>query len=146
MPEDQKAAVMRDFVKCFEDQDVDKALSLCTDDVCWHTPFGTFRGKEEVRKFLEWNGHNTKNIKFKETGSKIIVQGDQATFEHEISGVMQGEKVAFAAMCSYQFSGDQVKEMSTVYDRLSIAEQASSSWLPKKIVNTLVNQLHKGLD
>ena len=146
MSDEKKKEVMHTFVKSFEEMDVEKALSLCTDDVTWTTPFGIFKGKEEVKRYLDWNGTNTKDVKFTESGSGILVQGDIASFEHRISGIMQGEKVDFLAMCTYQFSGDQVKEMKTVFDRLDIAEQATSTWLPKKIVNTLVSQLHKGLD
>ncbi len=146
MSDEKKKEVMRAFVKSFEEMDVEKALSLLTDDITWVTPFGTFKGKEEVKRYLDWNGKNSKEVKFTESGPGILVQGDIASFEHRISGIMQGEKVDFLAMCTYQFSGDQVKEMKTVFDRLDIAEQATSTWLPKKIVNTLVNKLHKGLD
>lgn len=146
MSTEKMIEVMHTFVKCFEEMDVEKALSLLTDDVTWKTPFGIFKGKEEVKRYLEWNGKNSKEIKFTTSGPGILVQGDVASFEHRISGIMQGEKVEFLAMCTYQFEGDRVKEMKTVYDRLEIAEQATSTWLPKKIVNTLVSQLSKGLD
>ena len=146
MSDEKKMEVMRTFVKCFEEMDVEKALSLLTDDIAWATPFGTFTGKEEVKRYLDWNGTNSKEVKLTETGPGILVQGDVASFEHRISGIMQGEQVDFLAMCTYKFSDDQIKEMKTVFDRLAIAEQATSTWLPKKIVNTLVNQLTKGLD
>ncbi|MDW7670778.1 MAG: nuclear transport factor 2 family protein [Bacillota bacterium] len=146
MSDEKKKEVMRTFVKCLEETDVEKALSLCTDDITWANPFGTFTGKEEVKRYLNWNDQNSKQLKFTETGPGILVQGDAASYEHRISGIMQGEQVDFLAMCTYQFSGDQVKEMKTVFDRLAIAEQATSTWLPKKIVNTLVHQLNKGLD
>ena len=146
MSTEKKTEVMRTFVKCFEEMDVEKALSLVTEDVTWTTPFGVFKGKEEVKRYLDWNGSNSKEVKFTESGPGILIQGDVASYEHRISGIMQGEQVDFLAMCTYQFEGDQVKEMKTVFDRLEIAEQATSTWLPKKIVNTLVSQLNKGLD
>jgi predicted ester cyclase len=146
MSDEKKKEVMRTFLKCFAEMDVEKALTLCTDDVIWATPFGIFERKEEVKRYLDWIGKDFKEIKFTETGPGILVQGDSASFEHRISGIMQGEQVDFLAMCTYQFSGDQIKEMKTVFDRLAIAEQSTSTWLPKKIVNTLVNQLNKGLD
>lgn len=143
---DRKADLMREFVKAGEQQDIDKALSLCTDEVVWETPVGTFRGKEEVRRYMVWNGENTKGAKFEDTEIGILVQGDKGSYEHKFSGIVQGEKVNMLMMCTYEFSNDHIKSMKTVFDRLAIAEQASSKWLPKKIVNTLINTLQKGLD
>jgi ketosteroid isomerase-like protein len=146
MSDEKKKEIMHTFLKYFAEMDVEKALSLCTDDVTWATPFGFFEGKEEVKRYLDWMGNDFKEIKVTETGPGILAQGDAASYEHHISGILKGEHVDFLAMCTYKFSGDQVKEMKTVFDRLAIAEQATSTWLPKKIVNTLVNQLNKGLD
>ena len=72
-------------------------------------------------------------------------QGDKAFFEHSISGIMQGEKAEYLAMCAYEFSDDKINKVRTVFDRLSIAEQASSKWIEKKFVNTIINQMQKGL-
>ncbi len=140
-----KAELMRDFVSSIESNDFDKASALCTDDLTWETSMGTFEGKEGLKRYFDWIADTVEDYKVTETGAGIIEQGDKALFEHEMSGVMQGEKVSFLAMCVYEFSGEKISKLRTVFDRLAIAEQASSQWLPKKIVNTVVNQLQKGL-
>lgn len=145
MSEEKKISMMHDFVKSLEAKDREKMMSIITDDFCWHTPSGSFCGREELSRYLDWFEKNIDNLKFKGVGLDILIQGDRAIYEHEISGKMQGEKVTFPSMCSYKFNGEKIQEVNTVYDRLSLAEQASSSWLPKKMVNTVVNQMEKGL-
>ncbi len=145
MSDEKKISMMNDFVKSLEEQDREKMMSIITDDFCWHTPHGSFCGREEMNRYLDWFHQTTTNLKFKDVGLKKIIQGDRAIYEHEISGEMLGEKVSFLTMCSYKFNGEKIQEVSSVYDRLTLAEQASSSWLPKKMVNTVVNQMQKGL-
>jgi len=145
MSEDKKAEMMREFGKTFESNDFNKLDSLCADDVVMSTPMGTFNGKEELKLYLNWMADNIKDFKSTEAGNGILVQGDKAFFEHTFSGVMQGEKAEFLAMCAYEFHDDKIKTVRTVFDRLSIAEQASSKWIEKKFVNTIVNQMQKGL-
>jgi len=141
-----KAAIMRDFTSSFQVNDFEKAISLCSDDVTWETSMGKFNGKEGLKRYFDWVAENVKDYKITETGLGILEQDDRAFYEHTISGIMQGEKVEFLAMCTYEFSGDKIKNLRTVFDRLSIAEQASSNqFIPKKLVNTIINQMQKGL-
>ena len=146
MADEKRIALMHDFVKSLENEDREKFMSIVTDDFCWNTPFGRFCGRDELNRYLDWFHSTTKNLKFQDVGVEAMVQGDRGIYEHEISGNMQGENAKFLSMCSYKFKDDKIHEINTVYDRLSIAEQASNKWLPKKVVNTLVKQLHKGLD
>jgi len=145
MSEDKKAEILREYVKAFESNDFEKVASLCTDDIIFESPMGTFRGKEDLRRYSDWMAENIKDYKVTEAGNGILVQGDKAIFEHTMSGKMQGEEGSVLAMCAYEFRDDKIKTVRVVFDRLSIAEQASSKWLEKKFVNTIVNQMQKGL-
>jgi len=146
MSDEEKAEMMREFVKALEIFDLEKANALCADNLVWIMPIKTYKGKEELRALFNWLRDTVKDYKITETGNGILVQGDKAFFEHTMSGIMQGEKVSYLALCAYEFNDGKIKELRTVFDRLSIAEQASSKWLPKKFVNTIVSQMQKGLD
>ncbi len=147
MSEEKKAETMRKFAGSIETKDVETPLSLCADDITWHTPVGTFKGKEEVKKYLNWVAERIKNPKLTDSGVGILIQGDKASYEHTFSGTIEGEKVSYPMLCTYEFDEDgKIKSLKSVYDRLAIAEQATNKWLPKKIVRTLVSQLQKGLD
>jgi predicted ester cyclase len=142
MPED-KATIMREFVKALAAGEVDKTLSYFTDDAVSVDPSGTYRGKAEIRRDTETMAKNFKNMKVTEAGNGIIVQGDKAFFEHVLSGTYQGKKFEFLAMCAYEFSGDKIKNVRSVYDRLLVAKQVVSGWPATSIVNMVVRQMEK---
>jgi uncharacterized protein (TIGR02246 family) len=144
MPEEKIPAIMREFVKTMSDGDVEKTLAYFTEDGVWVTPNGTARGKDELRRYLAGMYDQMKDMKVKECGNGIIVQGNKAFFEHVIAGTMQGKRAEGLAMCAYEFEGDKIKETRTTWDRLSMAQQVVSG-LPKMMVNMIVKQAEKGL-
>ncbi len=144
MAED-KASIMREFSKSLEDGDVEKSMSLFTEDPIYDTPYGSYKGKEAVRHLLTVMSKNMKDMKVTESGNGIIVQGDKAFFEHVLSGTYQGKKYEMLGMCAYEFSGDKIKDLRTVYDRLLTAQQVVSGWPAKSIVNMVVKQSEKAM-
>jgi len=137
---------MTDFVSCVETNNPEKALSLCKEDITWETPMGNFKGENGIKHFFNWLAETVTEFKITESGNGIVEQGDKAFYEHTISGVIQGQKVSYPIICAYEFDGDKIAKLRSVYDRMSIAEQASSGqWFPKKMVNTIVSQMQKGL-
>jgi hypothetical protein len=49
------------------------------------------------------------------------------------------------AMCAYEFSGDKIKGMRSVYDRLLTARQTVKGWPATPIVNMVVRQSEKAV-
>jgi len=145
MPEEKSAGIMREFASTMEAGDVEKTLNLFTDDAVYTIPYGTYKGKEAIKRTFTAMHNNMKDIKVVETGNGIIVQGDKAFFEHIISGTYQGEKFEFLAMCAYEFSGEKIKGIRTVYDRLLIGQQTVKGWPARPIVNMVVKQSEKAM-
>ncbi len=145
MPEEKIPSIMREFVKTMEDGDVEKSLAYFTEDGVWINPSGTFKGKNELRRYVAWMYGQMKDVKVKECGHGIIAQGNKAFFEHEISGTTAGKKATILAMCAYEFAGDKIKEVRTTMDRISLAQQVATGWLPKMMINMVVKQGQKGL-
>jgi len=143
MAED-KASIMREFAKSLEDGDVEKSVSLFTDDAVYDTPYGPYKGKEAIRQMLAAMSRNMKGMKVTESGNGIIVQGDKAFFEHMLSGTFQGKKYEMLGICAYEFSGDKIKAMRTVFDRLLTAQQAAP-WFARPMVNMIVGQSEKAV-
>ena len=46
--------LMRDCLKAMEEGKSVEAADFFTDDGVWITPFGKFVGKEQIKKFLNW--------------------------------------------------------------------------------------------
>jgi ketosteroid isomerase-like protein len=145
MPEEKIPAIMRKFVKTMSDGDVEKTVAYFTDDAVWVNPNGTAKGKAGIRRYTAWMYDQMKDTKVKECGNGIIAQGNKGFFEHEISGTMRGKKVAILAICAYEFEGDKIKEVRTIFDRLSMGQQAVTGFLPRMMLNMIVKQSEKGL-
>ena len=143
MADERIAGIMREFAKEWGKMDVDKMTAYFTDDAVNTDPSGTYKGKEAIKAHLAAMSRNNKDMKVMETGNGIIVQGDKAFFEHVISGTYQGQKFEFLAMCAYEFSGDKIKAVRTVYDRLLSAQQAAKGWPASWFINMVVKQSEK---
>ena len=144
MADEKIPGIMRDFVKTMEKGDVEKMLSFLTDDAVWANPNGTFKGKEELRRYLTVFYGSMKDVTVTECGNGIIVQGNKSFFEHVVGGTIEGKRAEALAMCAYEFSGDKIKEVRTTYDRLLMAQQVAGG-LGKWMVNGIVKQMEKGL-
>jgi ketosteroid isomerase-like protein len=143
MPEEKIAGIMREFVKAMAAGDGEKTISYLTEDAVSVTPYGAYKGKEAIKQNVVAMSRNIKDMKITETGNGIIVQGDKAFFEHVLSGTYQGKKFEFLAMCAYEFSGDKIKNVRSVYDRLLVAKQVVSGWPATPLVNMIVRQMEK---
>ena len=52
MSEEKIASIMRELIESLEAADVEKSLSCFAEDGVWINPNGTFKGKEELRRYL----------------------------------------------------------------------------------------------
>lgn len=145
MAEEKIQSVMRDFAGAMASGDVERALSFWADDGTWVCPQGTFKGKEELRRYLTWMLQSMQDVTVAESGLGIMAQGNKAFFEHVIGGTMQGMRAEVLAFCAYEFSGEKIQQVRTAFDRLSLAEQAAKGWFARWLVGLIVKQGQKGL-
>jgi ketosteroid isomerase-like protein len=136
---------IRQYLAAFETRDVESILSYFADDATWVTPAGTFRGRAALRRYLTAETQMVPSVEITETGIGLIVQGTRAAVEHEIKGSVQGKMCTWLAMCAYEVENGKIQHLSTVYDRLSILQDAASGWLQKGLVSAMVKQVEKGL-
>jgi hypothetical protein len=103
------------------------------------TPFGKFAGKQEIKKFLNWQSSQM-TWTAESAGNHIILSGKKAFFEHHIRAKLQGKPVELPAMCAWEFDdNDKVREIRTVYDRFSTLEQAATG-IGKWMVGLIAKQ------
>ncbi len=143
MTTEEIANIMRDFAQTMVKEDVEKTLSFFTEDGVFVTPNGTFKGKDELRRYFCAEAESLQDRTVTETGNGIIVEGNKAFFEHIIAGTVQGRRAEVLAMCAYEFSDGKIKKVRSAFDRLSLAQQAAKGWLPKMLVNFIVKQMEK---
>ena len=136
---------VQDYMSAINNKDIDKALSFFSDDVTWYANEGTFRGQEEVKRYLTWMFESLQDITLADDGIGIIVQGNTAVFQHTYEATIGGNKIKVPAVCVYEFSGEKCKNHWAYNDRVSLARQAASGPIARKVVNSLINRLEKGL-
>jgi len=77
-PAEMKKTI-RDILEAFNRKDLSTMFSFYADDVTYIRSEGTFKGKEEVKRYYTWVFSNWSDIKLIE--KDIIVEGDRAALE-----------------------------------------------------------------
>jgi uncharacterized protein (TIGR02246 family) len=55
MSEEKILGVVRELSEAYVSKNVEKMLSFFAEDAVWVTAMGTFRGKEDVRRYFAWD-------------------------------------------------------------------------------------------
>lgn len=145
MNEIEIESVTKNLVDTLEKKDVERAVSTFTDDAEWFTPNGTFKGKNEIRRYISWMTNNLKDLKFVIDGVGILIQGNKGIHQSIYEGIYRGIKVKAANICTYEFAEDKIKRHWTVNDRLSLASQVAKGPIARKAVNTIIAKAEAGL-
>lgn len=145
MTDQQIKDAIRGFLKAWTAADTKQGLSLFTEDSVWINPQGTFKGKAQIEKYMTWITSTNKDFKIAENGIGVIVQGDSAVIEHEVSGTLNGMKWVVPATCAWEFKNGKVANVRTFYDVLSQAQQAAKGMIPRWMVSKVINVSQKGL-
>ena len=145
MNDQQTRDAIRGFLKSWVAGDTKQALASFTEDTVWVTPHGTFKGVAQAQNYMTWINRVANNYKITENGIGIIVQGNTAVIEHNLSGTTNGMKWEIPASCIWEFKNDKVASVRTFGDILTQAQQAAKGMFAKWAVNAVVNGSRKGL-
>lgn len=145
MAEKEIENIIRNLIDSLEKKDIDKTLSFFTDDATWFTAQGTFKGREEIRRYVTWMVNTLKDLKFTFDGVGILIQGDKAVAQSTFDALYNGIKIKVGNVCTYEFSEDRIKNHWTIIDRLSLAQQAAKGPIERMAVKNIVARSEKGL-
>jgi len=145
MDEKEIERIIRDFVDALEKKDIDRALSYFIDDATWFTTQGIFKGREEIKRYVSWMSKNLTGAKFTDGGIGIIIQGNKAVYQTIFESIYEGIKIKVDNVCTYEFSGEKIRNHWIITDRLSMAKQAATGPIARKAVNTIIARMEKGL-
>jgi len=145
MAEKEIENIIRNLIDSLEKKDIDKTLSFFTDDAAWFTAQGTFKGREEIRRYVTWMVNTLKDLKFTFDGVGILIQGEKAVAQSTFDALYNGIKIKVGNVCTYEFSEDRIKNHWTIIDRLSLAQQAAKGPIERMAVKNIVAQSEKGL-
>lgn len=145
LEEDQMKEAIRGFMSAWTKGDIKQASSYFAEGSVWVTPLGTFEGIGQIEKFANWIIQGTKDFTLTETGAGIIVQGNFAAIEHNISGVINGLPYTVPGCCFYEFKDGKFVSVKTFLDVLSQAQQITPDGPAKEGINAIVQATRQGL-
>jgi len=145
MDDQEMENTLRGFVDSLEKKDIDRTLSFFTDDAAWFTAQGTFKGKEEIKKYVSWMSKNLTDVKFSDIGVGIIAKGNKAVYQSTYDAKYNGIKIKVGNVCTYEFSEDKIKNHWITTDRLSMVKQVATGPIARKIVNSVIAKTEQGL-
>jgi ketosteroid isomerase-like protein len=146
MSEEKIESAIRGWVAAIEKNDVEKALSFVAEDPVWFAVEGTFKGKEEWKRYLTWMAKVNTDIKFKDVGIGIMVRENHAVYQYTFEAkAPNGMKFEVPGVCLYEFKNGKIQQHYAVLDRLSLAKQAAKGTVEKRLVGSMVKRMEKGL-
>jgi ketosteroid isomerase-like protein len=144
--EEKLEGIVRSFVEAFVKKDVEKMMTFFTEDAVWVAPEGEFKGVNEVRRYLTWYSPEDFRMNLVGSGVGVSVKGNVAVFQYMIEATSPGGlKCVTPGVSVYEFSGEKIRRKTAVFDRLSIANQASNGFLDKLVMGVVMGRLEKGL-
>lgn len=138
--------IVADFVNSIAANDIDRTLSLCTDQTTWIVPEGTLSGKNEIKQYIIRLNDLNQNIEIKDTGIGLIIRGNECVHEYIFKGTTsEGMPWTVLALSIYEFNGNKIKRIITVFDRLALVRQTAKGRLVQMAVNSVVNHAERGM-
>jgi ketosteroid isomerase-like protein len=146
MSEKNIETLIHNFLDAYMKLDVDGTLSFFAENAVWQGPEGLFKGKEEMKRYLTWVFKMDRQIKLRDAGIGLVVKGNKAVYEYMLEAVTyQGMKYETPGVCIYEIGDGKIKQHRALYDRLSVAKQAAKGPVSKRVVNSVLNTMEKGL-
>jgi ketosteroid isomerase-like protein len=141
------------FYQAFEDRNVEAALAFFADDAVWTIAPGAFKGRQELRRALEWDARITPTIQSRLSGIGLVVRGKVAVREVVYTATFEGISYDYPCVTVFEFGGDGlIRAMRSYYDKLAIEHQIADrypgvkGWVFEKMVGFLVAQGNRGID
>lgn len=85
------------------------------------------------------------DVKFTDDGIGIIAKGNKVVYQSTYDAKYKGIKIKVGNVCTYEFSGDKIKNHWITTDRLSMAKQAATGPIARKIINSVIARTEQGL-
>ena len=135
--------LLRDIHVALNKRDADKAASYFAEDVVSVSPEGTFKGRQEVKRYFTWLLGQYSEMKLNETG--LYVDGNVAIHEYVTEGTTKEGKGSAPCVAIGEIKDGKVQTFRNYYDRLGIAKQMARGIIATRAVNSIVDQMEKGL-
>jgi limonene-1,2-epoxide hydrolase len=142
--EEENVRTLHGFVEAFLRKDVEKALSYFQDDAIAQSPDGTFKGKNQLKRYLIAQ-MQFPDIKIVDYGINVLAKGNTVIYEFEERATYQGKKFSAHVVSVAEMKNGKFQYVRDYYDRLSIAKQVVTGRLATRAVDSIINEMEKYL-
>ncbi len=144
--------VVEELDRALEKRDVQAVLEFFADDAEWRLAPGTFSGKDDIRRYLEWDMRTSPKAAYRLTGVGVLAAGNVAVRETVVEQVWQGISYDYPALTVIEFNDDRkIQRMRSYYDKLGLEQRVAAKtpgikgWAFRKLISFMVAQGQKGL-
>lgn len=152
VPPDLLGAV-EEYRDAYQARDVERMMKLFADDAELVWAAGAFRGKDAVRKVLEWDVRLSPTAVVRDAGIGTIGAERTVVAERVVSLSAEGVPYEETAVTMFEFDdAGLIRSMRSYYDRLAIMHQVASAYpgvrgrVLRTVTGFLVRLGSKGLD
>jgi ketosteroid isomerase-like protein len=154
-PSDE-AMVLRtveEYRDAYQARDIDRMLASFADDAELTLAPGTFRGKDAIRRVLEWDARLSPTASVRDVGVGVVVSGRKAVWERAISLTYEGIPYEEEATLVLELDdAGRIVRFRSYYDKLDVMERIAAGYpglqgrIFRALIGYLVAQGRKGLD
>jgi steroid delta-isomerase-like uncharacterized protein len=130
MSETDNAALVRQYLEAFNEQDHEQMTELLADSVVEHGAHEELHGVDEILDFLD--AHFETFPDYSGTADAVVADGDQVVVRYTVSGTHTGEyrdveptghRTEWTGLAMYRIEDGEIAEIWIEEDRLGLLEQ-----------------------
>jgi ketosteroid isomerase-like protein len=151
--ESEVARCVQEYRDAYQARDVERMLALFADDAELTLAPGTFRGKDAIRKLLDWDVRLSPAATVRDAGIGVHVAEHTAVSERVISLTFEGIPYEEQAVTVFEFDEEgKIRRLRSYYDKLALMDEIASrypgirGWIFRRLTGFLVAQGRRGLD
>jgi ketosteroid isomerase-like protein len=151
--ESEIARCIEEYGSAYVARDLDRIMDLFADDAEYTLAPGTFRGKDEIRKLLEWDARLSPKASVRDAGIGLLVSGKTAVWERVISLTADGVPYEEETATIFELDDEgKIRRVRSYYDKLAMLDDIASAypglkgWILRRMTRVLVAQGSKGLE
>ena len=130
LAEERIRELVGQYHDAYERRDKRVVADLFAEDAVVSLAPGTFRGREGIRRVLDWDWKATPTIRFRSMGIDVLVRGNVAVCEVMVEASYAGVRYEYPNVRVFEFGDDgKIRALRSYYDKLGI-EQRIAQELP----------------
>lgn len=140
------------FREAYQAHDVDGMVAMFRADGVYVAAPGAFRGRDEIRTFLEWDAGLSPSAVIRDTGVGVLIIGSTVVWEREFELSAAGVPYREESMAVIEFDdGGLIVRLRSYYDKLAVLDQITRGltgpygWFARRLVGYLLALGRKGL-